>query len=47
MYAALAEAAQAHRQSLSAFVVERLTEFARVAKLDEYVASYPPPRAPA
>jgi hypothetical protein len=43
VYAALAEAAEANRQSLSAFVVERLTEIARVVRLDEYVASYQPP----
>lgn len=44
VYAALAEAAQANRQSLSAFVVDRLTEFAQVARLAEYVASYSPPQ---
>lgn len=43
VYEALAASAAAHRQSLSAFVVERLTEVARVAKLDDYVASYQPP----
>lgn len=43
VYEALADAAAAHRQSLSAFVVERLTEVARVAKVDDYVASYEPP----
>ncbi|MGB3185726.1 MAG: hypothetical protein WBG36_08525 [Ornithinimicrobium sp.] len=43
VYQALAGAAQANRQSLSAFVVERLTEVARVASLDDYVASYQPP----
>lgn len=43
VYAALAEAAEANRQSLSAFVVERLTEVARVTKLDDYLASYRPP----
>lgn len=43
VYEALADAAAAHRQSLSAFVVERLTEAARVAKVDDYVASYEPP----
>lgn len=40
VYAALARAADSHRQSLSAFVVDRLTEVAQVARLDEYVASY-------
>ncbi|WP_187352042.1 hypothetical protein [Allosaccharopolyspora coralli] len=43
VYATLTEAAQANRQSLSAFVVDRLTEVAQVARLDEYVASYRPP----
>lgn len=43
VYAALARAAEANRQSLSAFVVERLTEVARVTRLDDYVASYQPP----
>lgn len=44
VYAALAEAAEANRQSLSAFVVDRLTEVARVTRLDAYVASYLPPQ---
>jgi hypothetical protein len=44
VYAALSEAADANRQSLNAFVVDRLTEVARVARLAGYVASYPPPR---
>lgn len=44
VYAALAEAAEANRQSLSAFVVDRLTEVAQVARLGDYVASYAPPR---
>ncbi len=43
VYRALAEAAEANRQSLSAFVVERLTEVARVTRLDDYIASYQPP----
>ena len=43
VYEALAGAAQANRQSLSAFIVERLTEVAQVSRLDEYVASYQPP----
>lgn len=45
VYSALAEAAEANRQSLSAFVVDRLTEVAQVARLGEYVASYTPPMA--
>lgn len=43
IYAALAEAADANRQSLSAFVVDRLTEVAQLARLGDYVASYSPP----
>ncbi|MGL4175635.1 MAG: hypothetical protein ACRCSN_06110 [Dermatophilaceae bacterium] len=43
VYAALVEAAEADRQSLSAFVVDRLTEVARVASLGDYVAAYVPP----
>lgn len=43
VYAALAGAAAAHRQSLSAFVVERLAEVAQVTQLDGYLASYQPP----
>lgn len=44
VYSALTEAAEANRQSLSAFVVDRLTEVARVVRLEEYVASYRPPQ---
>lgn len=44
VYSALAEAAEANGQSLSAFVVDRLAEVARTTRLDEYVASYRPPR---
>ena len=43
VYTALAEAAEANRQSLSAFVVDRLTEVARVARLGDYVGAYTPP----
>lgn len=43
VYEALAGAAEANRQSLSAFVVERLSEVAQVTKLDDYIASYQPP----
>ena len=43
VYAALAQAADSNRQSLSAFVVDRLTEIAQVTRLDDYVASYQPP----
>lgn len=44
VYAALAEAAEANRQSLSAFVVDRLTEVARTARLGDYAVSYTPPQ---
>lgn len=44
VYAALAHAAEANRQSLNAFVVDRLTEVAQVARLAGYVASYVPPQ---
>lgn len=43
VYASLAGAAEANRQSLSAFVVERLTEVAQLTRLDDYIASYQPP----
>ena len=43
VYAVLAEAAEASRQSLSAFVVDRLTEVAQVARLGDYVAAYAAP----
>lgn len=44
VYAALVSAAEAHRQSLSAFVVDRLTEVAQVSRLEDYLASYQAPR---
>lgn len=44
VYAALVEAAEANRQSLSAFVVDRLCEVAQTARIAEYVATYPAPR---
>jgi hypothetical protein len=44
VYVTLAGAAEASRQSLSAYVVDRLTEVAQVVRLDEYVASYQPPK---
>ncbi|MPZ63018.1 MAG: toxin-antitoxin system HicB family antitoxin [Propionibacteriales bacterium] len=43
VYAELVEAAAESRQSLNAYVVERLTEVARVAGVREYVTSYTPP----
>ena len=44
VYTSLAEAAAANRQSLSAFVVDRLTEVALVVRLPDYLASYAPPQ---
>ncbi|WP_132119263.1 hypothetical protein [Actinocrispum wychmicini] len=44
VYTALAEAAEANRQSLNAFVVDRLAEAAEVLHMSDYVASYQPPR---
>ena len=43
VYAALAEAAEASRQSLSAYVVDRLAEIAQVARLGDYLNAYQPP----
>ncbi len=43
VYAALATAAEANRQSLSSFVVDRLVEVARAAAVADYVAGYPTP----
>ncbi|MGH3916849.1 MAG: hypothetical protein ACRDTC_26085 [Pseudonocardiaceae bacterium] len=44
VYEALAGAAEANRQSLNAFVVDRLFEAARVVTLGEYLSSDEPPR---
>jgi hypothetical protein len=43
VYATLVEAAEANRQSLNSYVIDRLAEVARVARLAEYVRSYVPP----
>ncbi|MGH9064804.1 MAG: FitA-like ribbon-helix-helix domain-containing protein [Acidimicrobiales bacterium] len=43
VYAALADAAKANRQSLSAYVVDRLTEAAEVSRIADYLAAYQPP----
>ena len=43
VYSALADAASASRQSLSAYVVDRLTEAAQIARLGDYVATFEPP----
>jgi hypothetical protein len=45
VYTVLAQAAESNRQSLSAFVVDRLAEVAQVARISDYVASYVPPRS--
>ena len=44
VYAALSSAAEENRQSLSAFVVERLAEVAQVVRIVDYVSSFAPPR---
>lgn len=44
VYVTLVEAATARRQSLSAYVVDRLTEVAHAARVADYLASYQPPR---
>lgn len=45
VYSALVEAAANNRQSLSAFVVDRLGEIAQLTHLTDYLDSYtPPPR---
>lgn len=44
VYAALVQAADQNRQSLSAYAVERLSEVAQVLGVSDYVASYVPPR---
>lgn len=43
VYATLAAAAEANHQSLTKFVVERMTEVAQTVRLGEYLASYAPP----
>lgn len=44
VYAALAGAAASSRQSLSAYVVDRLTEVVRVERIADYLAAYQPPQ---
>jgi len=44
VYAALVAAAEGSRQSLSAFVVARLSEVAQAVRVADYVSSYPAPR---
>ena len=44
VYGDLARAAEKSRQSLNAFVVDRLAEVARSLRAAEYVASYVPPQ---
>jgi hypothetical protein len=43
VYQALASAAAAKRQSLNAYVIERLTEAARVASIRAQLDDYEPP----
>ncbi|MDA8391656.1 MAG: antitoxin [Actinomycetota bacterium] len=40
VYGALTSAAEAKRQSLSAYVVDRLAEIAEVTRLADYVSAY-------
>ncbi len=44
VYAALVQAAEANRQSLSGYVVDRLAEVVQVLGVADYVDSYAPPR---
>lgn len=44
VYAVLVAAAEGSRQSLSAFVVDRLSEVAQAVRVADYVATYPAPR---
>jgi hypothetical protein len=44
VYAVLVQAAESNRQSLTAFVVERLSEVAKTLTVADYVGSYVPPR---
>ena len=44
VYAALVAAAERSRQSLSAFVVDRLSEVAQAVGVADYVVNYPAPR---
>lgn len=44
VYGALVSAAADARQSLSAFVVDRLAEMAQAARVADYVSAYPSPR---
>jgi len=44
VYTALVSAAEDNRQSLSAFVVDRLAEVAQAVRVADYVSAYPPPR---
>lgn len=44
VYASLVAAAADSRQSLSAFVVDRLAEVAQAVRAADYVSAYPAPR---
>ena len=43
VYTVLAQAAGEHRQSLNAFMVDRLTDLAALVALVDYLDSYQPP----
>lgn len=43
-YTILVKAAKANRQSLNSFMVDRITETARVVQLEDYFDSYTPPK---
>jgi hypothetical protein len=43
VYEALVAGAESRRQSLSAFVVEQLTDIARMMKTADYLSGYVPP----
>lgn len=43
VYRALVHGAETNRQSLNAYVVERLTEAARMLSVSDHLASYPSP----
>lgn len=44
VYKTLASAAEGNRQSLNSFVLDRLAEVARAARVADYVSSYPAPK---
>ncbi|WP_035769395.1 hypothetical protein [Arthrobacter castelli] len=44
VYDTLMQAAANNRQSLNAFIIERLAEMAQVEHLNDYIADYPAPQ---